>query len=75
VKNLIDDLIDSGEYPEPDEPGGRIIYMVFPQSGTAYSSGDEPAAGGHGPEVDYDRPLEVDYGWVAWVNFDRPSTR
>ena len=48
VKDMVWGLIDGGHFPEPDDPGGRIIYMVLPHAGTAYSS-DTPAAGAHGP--------------------------
>jgi hypothetical protein len=69
VFRIVSGLIDAGTFPEPDEPGGRIIYFVLPHSGTAYTGSDEPAAGAHGPDWMYDFPFDVDYAWVAWANF------
>ena len=64
VGNFVWDLIDNGSYPEPDDDGGRNLYMVFmPQ--TVPISGN--ARGAHGNSDDYDFPADVDHAWVGWV--------
>lgn len=69
--DLVSALIDSGSFPEPDKPGGRIIYMVLPHRGTAYTGADIEAAGGHADETIFDSPVDWEFAWVAWVNFDQ----
>jgi hypothetical protein len=66
VRSMVWDLIDSHVFPEPDDDGGRIIYMTFPPSGTTYD--DSGARGAHTSAKDTDL-FDVDYAWVAWVDY------
>lgn len=65
VKDMVWDLIDDDRFPEPDDDGGRIIYMVFAPPGSNYE--DAEAAGAHGEARDIDI-FDVDYAWVGWCN-------
>lgn len=65
VGNLVWNLIDDGKFPEPDDDGGRIIYMVFMPDGT---TGPANERGAHGDPSDYDFPFDVDYAWVGFVS-------
>jgi hypothetical protein len=66
VRSMVWDLIDDDVFPEPDDPGGRIIYMVFAPPGSAYDdSGDR---GAHTSAHDTDL-FDSDYAWVGWSNF------
>jgi hypothetical protein len=38
-EDLIWPLIDAHQFPEPDDPGGCIFYMVFMPPGTTYGPG------------------------------------
>ena len=63
--NLIWDLIDQGTYPEPDEDGGRNLYMLILPPGVVY---DDPNVGGiHGHPGDYDFPFDYDTAWAGFV--------
>ncbi len=53
ANTLVWNLIDSGAFPEPDEPGGRILYMVVMPRGTVAPGND---LGAHGDPWDYDFP-------------------
>ena len=66
VKDMVWDLIDNDIFPEPDDEGGRIIYVVFAPRGANYEASD--AGGAHGDAVDIDFPGTTDHAWVAWVN-------
>ena len=63
---LVWNMIDQGMFPEPDEPGGRILYMVVMPPGT---NPPPPALGAHSDPWDFDPPADVDYAWVGWVGF------
>ncbi len=67
AKDMVWDLIDDDRFPEPDDDGGRIVYMVFAPKGANYE--DSEAAGAHGEAVDYDFPFDVDYAWVGWCDY------
>ncbi|HVT12997.1 MAG TPA: hypothetical protein VHE55_12100 [Fimbriimonadaceae bacterium] len=64
VKNMIWSLIFGGYFPQPVDPGGRIIYMVFAPPGTTYTS--EDAGGAH--SASSGTLFDVDYAWIGWVN-------
>ena len=64
IANMIWNLIDQGEFPEPDDPGGNIFFMVFMGRGTTGPAGE---GGAHGGASDYDFPWDVDEGWVGYV--------
>jgi hypothetical protein len=64
VHGIISDLIDQGSFPEPDDPGGRNLYMfVLP----ANVHSNEPHTGFHTYDWDYDFPFDIDKAWFGWV--------
>ncbi len=69
VGNMVWDLIDGGSFPEPDEDGGNIIYMVFAPPGAVYD--DAKAAGAHSGRKDKQDLLEPDTerAWIGWVDY------
>jgi len=67
VGDIVWDLIDNDVFPEPDDPGGYNIYMVFYPPGTAIS--DLNACGWHSRYWDYDFPFDLDWAWVGAVDF------
>jgi hypothetical protein len=65
------DLIGSDQFPEPDEPGGRILYMFIMPPGTTPPPG---LRGAHGDDWHNDIPLDIDriwYGWTSYGTLDR----
>jgi len=63
--NLIWDLIDQGTFPEPDDAGGRNLYLFITPPGTGYN---QPGVGGaHGDPGDYDFPADYDRAWAGFV--------
>jgi hypothetical protein len=65
VHGIISDLIDQGSFPEPDDPGGRNLYMfVLPAN---VHSTDTKHTGLHTYDTDYDFPFDVDKAWFGWV--------
>jgi hypothetical protein len=65
IATLVWSLIDEGTFPEPDDPGGRNIYVVFMPPGTTYGPGG--IRGKHMVASDFDFPADVDNAWVAFV--------
>jgi hypothetical protein len=70
VRDMVWDLIDDDRFPEPDEDGGQIVYMVFAPQGTVYDVGADVAAGAHSDAKQYTFPLDWDHAWVGWCNHD-----
>jgi hypothetical protein len=68
IKDLIWALIDDNKFPEPDDSGGRIIYMVFMPPGTTYGPGG--IRGKHLVASDFDFPADIDHAWVGFVVFN-----
>jgi hypothetical protein len=68
IQDLIWALIDDNKFPEPDDPGGRMIYMVFMPPGTTYGPGG--IRGKHVVASDYDFPFDTDHAWVGFVVFN-----
>lgn len=63
--NMIWDLIDQGTYPEPDDDGGRNLYMFILPPGVNYT---DPNVGGiHGYPGDYDFPFDYDHAWAGFA--------
>jgi len=62
--NLIWDLIDQGTFPEPDDAGGRNLYMLILPPGIASGQG---VCGIHGHPGDYDFPADYDTAWAGFV--------
>jgi len=69
--NLVWDLIDSNVFPEPDDAGGRNVYMVFYPPGTTIDTADR--CGAHSVYSDYDFPFDVDYAWVGYAEFNQTN--
>lgn len=68
VEDMIWALIDDNKFPDPDDPGGRNLYMVFMPPGTAYSGpGSRDIIGKHLVASDYDFPADIDNAWVGFV--------
>jgi hypothetical protein len=65
VQSLIWALIDDNKFPEPDEPGGRNLYMVFMPPGTTYGPGG--IRGKHLVASDTDLPADIDHAWVGLI--------
>jgi hypothetical protein len=53
-------------FPEPDEAGGRILYMFIMPPGTNPPAGLD---GAHGDDWDYDFPADTDWMWFGWVRY------
>jgi hypothetical protein len=64
VGDMVWNAIDSNVFPEPDDSGGRILYLVFMPSGT---TGPSNARGAHSDPSDFDLPFDTDHAWVGWV--------
>lgn len=68
IGNMVWGLIDQGTFPEPDEPGGKILYLVVtPYSANTGISGTP--RGAHAAPGDYDFPGGWTYAWVAWAGY------
>jgi hypothetical protein len=65
VRDLIWALIDDDQFPQPDDPGGRNLYMVFMPPGTTYGPGG--IRGKHLDATDFDPPADTDHAWVGFV--------
>ena len=74
--SLIWDLIDQGTFPEPDDEGGRNLYMLILPPGIASGQG---VCGIHGHPGDYDFPFDYDTAWAGFVindgNLEEVTTR
>ena len=68
VEDMVWALIDDNVFPEPDESGGRIIYMVFTPPGSIYGPGG--IRGKHLDSTDFDPPFDTDHAWVGFVLFN-----
>jgi hypothetical protein len=68
VQNLMQNLIDNGNFPEPDEPGGRNLYFVMMPPNTQYQPPpNSPNARGAHSFFSSGSSIDPDYVWVAWV--------
>jgi hypothetical protein len=65
VEGMVGTLIDDGVFPEPDEDGGRIMYVVIMPPGTQYEG--DPAVGGAHWYFSSGSVVDVDHAWYAWV--------
>jgi hypothetical protein len=64
ITDMVWSLIDDGHFPEPDEDGGRIVYIVvMPPNTLQKDLGD---SGAHSAPTDVDF-LDIDYAWVGYV--------
>jgi hypothetical protein len=65
IQDLIWALIDDNKFPEPDDPGGRNLYMVFMPPGSTYGPGG--IRGKHLDATDFDLPADLDHAWVGFI--------
>lgn len=68
IKDLVWALIDDQKFAEPDDAGGRNLYMVFMPPGTTYGPGG--IRGKHLVASDFDFPADNDHAWVGFVLFN-----
>jgi hypothetical protein len=68
VEDMVWALIDDNRFPEPDESGGRIIYIVFMPPGATYGPGG--IRGKHLDSTDFDPPFDTDHAWIGFVLFN-----
>jgi hypothetical protein len=66
ANNMVWSLIDDGKFPEPDDDGGNIVYMIFAPKGTQNSNASE--SGAHDDDTDTDL-FEKDHAPVGWINY------
>jgi hypothetical protein len=66
VGNLVWDLIDEGKFPEPDDAGGRVLYVVFMPPNSTPPSG---VRGEHGDPEDSGLFTGTDRAWVGYVSY------
>ena len=65
VHAVISDLIDQGSFPEPDDPGGRNLYMFILPANVRVNQPN--LAGLHTFDTDFDFPFDFDKTWFGWV--------
>ncbi len=65
--NIIWDMIDTNILPEPDDPGGRNLYMFILPPNFPYEV--PGVAGAHGPVPDAEL-IDLDYAWAGFITHD-----
>jgi hypothetical protein len=70
VQDEIWSLIDSNQFPEPDDDGGRITYLVFMPSTT---TNKRSYCGEHGAASNHNL-LDLDKAWVGWIGYGSLDT-
>ena len=65
AQDLIWVLIDDNTFPEPDDTGGRNLYVVFMPPGSTYGPGG--IRGKHVVASDFDFPGDIDHAWVGFI--------
>ncbi len=63
--DLIWNLIDQGTFPEPEDDGGRNLYMIVAPPHVKFD--DPKPTGAHGYPGDYDFPFDYDVAWGGYV--------
>lgn len=71
VLGLVEDCIDDGVFPDPDD-GPRIAYIVLMPQGFTVAGGT--VAGAHSSDYTFDFPFDTDRYWAGWVRFFDPAT-
>jgi hypothetical protein len=67
VENMIQSRIDAGQFPEPDEPGGRNLYVAIMPPNTKHpDSHGVPISGKHSSFMT-GSVIDVDTAWYAIV--------
>jgi hypothetical protein len=67
VENLIQSRIDAGQFPEPDEPGGRNLYIVFMPPNTKHPDVDGLTIAGEHSSFKTGSVIDADRAWYAFV--------
>jgi len=67
VEGLIQSRIDAGQFPEPDEPGGRNLYVVFMPPNTKHPDVDGITVGGLHSSFVTGSVIDADRAWYALV--------
>jgi len=67
IQGVIQSLIDQGTFPEPDEPGGRNLYVVLMPPNTQYQNPPGIIAAGAHSSFQSGSVIDPDIAWVAWV--------
>jgi len=65
IQDKVQELIDEGRFPEPDE-GGHFLYIIMMPPNTIYGPGG--AGGAH--SVGINTLIDLDRTWVAWIGHD-----
>lgn len=71
VQSIIQSLIDQGTFPEPDEPGGRNLYIVVMLPNTQYN---QPGIRGSHSSFSTGSVIDPDNAWYAWVGGSNANT-
>lgn len=71
VLGLVEDCIDDGVFPDPDD-GPRIAYIVLMPQGFTVAGGT--VAGAHSSDYTFDFPFDTDRYWAGWVRHFDPAT-
>lgn len=66
--DLIDDLLDDGVFPDPDD-AARFVFLVLMPPG--FTTGG--ANGAHWHDYDGDGPFDTDEYWAGWVRYFDPA--
>lgn len=64
VLDLVDDLLDDGVFPDPDD-GPRFAFIVLMPDG--FTVIDSKILGAHKSDYDWDFPFDTDRYWAGWV--------
>lgn len=70
VLKLIEDSIDDGIFPDPDD-GPRIAFIVLLPQGFSVAGG--AVAGAHTTDYTFDFPFDTDRYWAGWVRYFDPT--
>jgi hypothetical protein len=71
VLGLIEDAIDDGVFPDPDD-GPRIAFIVLMPQGFTVAGG--AVAGAHSTDYTFDFPFDTDRYWAGWVRYFDPAS-
>jgi hypothetical protein len=67
IQGVVYSLIDQGTFPEPDEAGGRNLYVILVPPNTQYQNPPGIQAVGAHSWVQSGSGIDPDIAWVAWV--------
>jgi hypothetical protein len=67
VETMIQSRIDAGQFPEPDEPGGRNLYVAIMPPNTKHPDEHGEAISGKHTSFSTGSIIDVDRAWYAIV--------